>query len=159
MRPAGTMERELDIAGEAVGALRAGLGERLRSLVLFGSRARGDYRPGSDWDLLAIAADLPRPGLDRYRELNTMLPIELRGSVAIRAVTPEEFEARVPAFYLDIAIDGQVLYDPSGYATERFAQLRRTIERAGLHRERTPAGDVWEWDSPPGPDWSIDWER
>jgi predicted nucleotidyltransferase len=34
--------------------LRGQLGENLRAIILFGSRARGDYREGSDYDCLII---------------------------------------------------------------------------------------------------------
>ena len=35
-------------------AVRRVLGSRLRQIVLFGSRARGDARPDSDYDLLVV---------------------------------------------------------------------------------------------------------
>jgi len=44
-----------------VSALREGLGDDLVALVLFGSRARGDHYPQSDWDLLLIAPDQSIP--------------------------------------------------------------------------------------------------
>src|SRR5579875_1660192 len=102
---------EHELPRQVVEALRAGLGERLVAVVLFGSRARGDHRPTSDWDLLVIT------------------------------------------------LDGQILYDPTGYAAQRLAQLRRLIEQAGLYRERTPAGDVWRWQAPPRGPWVMSWER
>ncbi|GAB4175772.1 MAG: hypothetical protein OHK0024_12860 [Thalassobaculales bacterium] len=50
-------------------------GDRLVELVLFGSRARGDHRPGSDWD---FAVRL-RPLLDRSRDEEALarLPLEI----------------------------------------------------------------------------------
>ncbi len=81
-----------------------------------------------------------------------MLPSDIPAAIAVLAKTPEEFEACLPSLYLDIALDGQILYDPSGYATDRLATLRRLIEEAGLYRERTEAGDMWEWErEPTGP--------
>ena len=41
----------LDIATEFRQRAEAALGERLAKVVLFGSRARGDDKPNSDWDL------------------------------------------------------------------------------------------------------------
>ncbi len=34
-------------------------GVEVKRIILFGSRARGDYREDSDWDLLIIVSDLP----------------------------------------------------------------------------------------------------
>ncbi len=36
-------------------SIHAALGERLKELWLFGSRARGDHQPGSDYDFLVVA--------------------------------------------------------------------------------------------------------
>ena len=41
-----------------VSELRKRLGDQLRQVVLFGSRARGDHRPDSDYDCLAVVDDL-----------------------------------------------------------------------------------------------------
>ena len=40
--------------------LRERLGDRLRQLVLFGSRARGEFRPDSDYDMLVIVDRVDR---------------------------------------------------------------------------------------------------
>jgi predicted nucleotidyltransferase len=52
----------------------------LYAIILFGSRARGNYKPWSDYDLLIIG-DFNKPHLDRLREVLetlscTSLPIE-----------------------------------------------------------------------------------
>jgi predicted nucleotidyltransferase len=140
-----------------VEALHRGLGERLIAVVLFGSRARGDAHEGSDWDVLVIAEGLPSRPLERQALLKALLPDDLRAAVSILAKVPEEFEARVPSLYLDIATDGRILYDPSGYAAAHLSSLQRTIARAGLYRERTEHGDVWQWRDPPRGPWKIGW--
>jgi len=153
------IDDNLDLPALVVPALRNALGDRLRSVVLFGSRARGDHHPESDWDLLVIAELLPTRPLERYREVKSALPPGARGAVAVLATTAEEFEAHLPEIYLDIALDGQILLDRDGYAAGRFAELRRIMDKSGLYRERTPAGDVWKWRVPPREPWSIEWER
>ena len=45
---------------DTVGRLERGFGDRLLAVALFGSRARGDARPDSDVDPLAVVRDLPR---------------------------------------------------------------------------------------------------
>jgi len=149
----------LDLPALVVPALVGALGDRLQSVVLFGSRARGDHYPESDWDLLVIAELLPTRPLERYREIKSALPPATRGATAVLATTPQEFEGHLPEIYLDIALDGQILWDRAGYAAGRLAELRRIMDRSGLYRERTPAGDIWKWRVPPRQPWSIEWER
>jgi predicted nucleotidyltransferase len=49
-------------------ALDALYGDRLERVVLFGSRARGDARPDSDYDVAVFLKDLT----DRWRELDRL---------------------------------------------------------------------------------------
>lgn len=149
---------EHEVPERFVRALQATLHERLVAVVLFGSRARGDYRHESDWDLLVIAEELPKDPFERRFQLMRGLPAGLRGAASMLAKTPREFEAHLPSIYLDIALDGSVLFDPAGYAGQRLARLREIIERVGLYRERTPAGDMWQWRDPPTGWWSVEWD-
>lgn len=149
---------EGSVAEEAVEGLREALGDRLVAVVLFGSRARGDARPESDWDLLVIAEGLPEGVLDRQRFVQRAVPLT-RGGVSVIAKTPAEFDSHVPSLYLDIALDGRVLYDPLGYASNRMGTLKAMIQGAGLYRERTPDGDIWRWKKPPAGRWTLDWPR
>lgn len=50
--------REDKLSGELVAKLRSRLGDNLRQIVAFGSRARGAHRPDSDFDCLAILEEL-----------------------------------------------------------------------------------------------------
>jgi predicted nucleotidyltransferase len=150
---------ESGVTDQVVEALQMGLGERLRAVVLFGSRARGDARPESDWDFLVIAEGLPERAFDRHLLIKQRLPSMCRGAVSILARTPEEFERRLPSLYLDIALDGQIAYDPHGYARERLAAIRQIIEEAGLYRVRSPAGDLWRWKEEPARPWVLEWKK
>lgn len=144
-------------ARDAVDALRAALGERLVAVVLFGSRARGDAHDGSDWDMLVIAEGLPESHFQRHVYLKRLLPPGARGEVSLISRTAAEFEANLPSLYLDIALDGRVLYDPDLYVTQRLATLKRIIRRKGLYREHTPDGDVWRWKKAPVQPWRLEW--
>jgi predicted nucleotidyltransferase len=148
---------ETEVPAKAVAALSEALGERLVAVVLFGSRARGDAKPESDWDLLVIAEGLPERTLDRHLFLKRSLRPGSRGPVSMLARTPAEFEGHLPSIYLDVAIDGEILYDPVGYARDRLSRVRRIIARCGLYREHTPAGDLWTWKREPTRRWVLHW--
>jgi predicted nucleotidyltransferase len=139
-------------------ALKGVLGERLIALVLFGSQARGEGNETSDWDLLLIATDLPLGSLKRHLVLKRALPPRWRGRSALLAKTPEEFEARLPALYLDIAHDGIILYDPAGYAARKLARIRQLREEAGLKRQKRAGELIWDWTRPPAGPWKIEWD-
>ena len=149
---------DLAAVQEAVTAFKQALPNRLIAVVLFGSRARGEAQETSDWDLLVIARDLPAKTLARHLLLKNALPVDWRARVANLGKTPQEFEAALPSLYLDIALDGILLYDPEGYAALRLARLRRLIETRGLHREANRRDLAWGWQQFPGFNWSLEWE-
>jgi predicted nucleotidyltransferase len=140
-----------------IAALQKELGNRLVAIVLFGSRARGDYRPDSDWDLLVVAQKLPEKPFQRHLYLKGVLPDDWRGKVALLAKTPAELESHVPALYLDIALDGVILYDRGAYMKERLASLQRLIREKGLHREQRGRELIWRLEGILRSDWHLTW--
>jgi len=54
-------------------SLRAMYGDRIERLVLFGSRARGDARADSDYDVAVILEDLT----DRWREFHRLADLRI----------------------------------------------------------------------------------
>ena len=142
-----------------VRALEQSLGDSLVSVVLFGSRARGEARPDSDWDLLVIAEHLPDRLLKRSLFVVSLLPPQWRHRVAIVAKTRAEFESALPSPYLDIAVDGIILYDRSRYVAAKLAYLQRRISELGLRRVELNGDRVWLWRNPPGSQWSLEWTQ
>ena len=153
------MEDQEDVLSQIVAALREGLGERLVAMVLYGSRARGQAREASDWDLFIIATDLPKQLWERHILLKGFLPPAYRGGVSLLAKTPREFEEKISSLYLDIAQDGQILFDPQGYAHRRLAVLQRLIAETGLYRKKSPGGEVWRWRQKPTQPWALQWSQ
>lgn len=154
-----THHLEQGIPEQAVEGLQRALDASLVATILFGSQARGEASAESDWDLLVIAEGLPERPFERHLFMKQLLPTNCRGAVSLLARTPEEFEAHLPSLYLDVALDGQILYDPRGYAAERMGALKRLIQEVGLYRERTEAGDVWRWQKEPSGPWALEWEK
>ena len=138
-----------------VWALQQEFGKELVAVVLFGSRARGDAKEESDWDLLVIAKDLPKRQMERYSKTKDILPKKWRGRISILAKTPDEFEAVLPSLYLEIALDGLILYDSQEYATIQLQKLRRLILAKDLRREKRGRDFIWQWGTFPGFGWSL----
>jgi len=142
-----------------IASLQKELGDNLVALVLFGSQARGDHRPDSDWDILLIARQLPDKPFQRHLYLKSILPVGWRSCVAILAKTRAEFEAHVPALYLDIALDGIILCDRDDYVRRHLARLQRLIRERRLRREQRGRDLIWFWEVPPGTSWRLTWEH
>ena len=116
----GLQSTQISSLDEVVEQLKEKLTAYLVAVMLFGLRARGDAHEESDWDVLVIAHDLPDRLFRRYTFLKAQLSPRWRAAISLVAKTPKEFEASLPAFYLDIALDGVVLYEPHRYMQERL---------------------------------------
>jgi hypothetical protein len=76
--------------------------------------------------------------------------------VSVRALTPAEYERDLIPLDLDIALDGRILADRSGYTAGRLALIRQRIEEAGTYRDERL---FWRWRRVPTvANWAIDWD-
>jgi predicted nucleotidyltransferase len=126
-----------------VEALDRHFGERLVSVVLFGSWARGTARAESDVDLLVVLRGLP---VNRWKRYDPLRPIartvsdEFAAALSVIALTPEE-AATVKPYYLGMLSGHLLLVDRDGFFAgilgrlgERLAELgaRRYVDQHGL---------------------------
>ncbi len=114
--------------------LKRAFGDRLDAVVLYGSRARGDFRPDSDWDLLVVVEDLPLSPLKRHKIWLKVAPDPWRFLADPMLRTPEEWYGRPSSLALDIALDGVILFDARGRMKTYLNRLRRAIKKAGWKR-------------------------
>ena len=138
-------EERRRIREEVIKALReyveAVLARRLelKLAILYGSFARGDWKPGSDVDLLVVAEGLPPDPRDRWDLIATLikgLPLEPH------AFTPAEFEEMVEHGRMtaaDALTEGLVLYADPAYLRHVKEFFERVKEETGLRKE----GDAW----------------
>ena len=164
VRPAGASEKpSMDLSeeyGVLVSALAKRFGDRLRLVVLFGSRSRGEARPDSDHDLLVVIDGLPKDPLARQRETTApLLPelLRLPERVSLLPKTPEELMDDLSPLLVDVCVDGVGLYGDIAFAALRRKVLG-ALQKADLTRRRI-AG-TWMWMSPTfrKGDWALTWE-
>ena len=130
-------------------------GAGVRGIAAFGSRARGDHRTDSDYDVLLVADGLAADPFDRARQLGGVALLLHGVGVQVVARTPCEFEADVTPLHLDLALDARVLVERGGYLSARLARLRELLAEAGLERGRDL---FWRWRRPHCRDWAITWD-
>ena len=133
------------------------LGDHLISMVLFGSHARGDYKATSDYDLFIIAEELPSSPFQRVLFIRKPLMGQFEQKFCIRAKTPEEVLKDFPPLFLDIGLDGIVLFDRNDFFKKLQERIKNIIDQAGLQRKQAHKEFYWEWQNPPKKGWEITW--
>lgn len=155
MNPSGQLTHQLQ---PVVAALQEALGDDLIALVLFGSRARGDATPDSDWDLLLLAEGLPDSPWHRQQQIAALLPQAWRHRISLLAHTPTEWFTRVTPLALDVALDGVLLYENSqNLIAARLSALRQQLAQLGLERRAIDNEWLWLWRGEPQRHWELEW--
>ncbi len=133
------------------------LPERIVSVVLFGSVARGEARPSSDIDLLIIAEPLPAGQFARkalFADADAVFEADLTaaahagidGRLARIVRTPREARRFIP-LYLDLTEDAVLLHDRDAFFANVLESVRGSLRRLGARRVRE--GSTWYWDLKP----------
>lgn len=128
-------------------------GERLLSVAVFGSVARGTPRRDSDVDLLIVADPLPRGRLARMDEfavveksLAGLLEQGRRDGFFIELSpvfkTPAELEVG-SLLLLDMTDQARILFDRDGILRARLDRLAEKLRRWGSRRVRRGGGYYW----------------
>lgn len=154
MRKADELEEPYrSLVGKLLNALLLTFRERLVSLVVYGSVARGRAKRSSDLDLLIVVKDLPKSKLERSRlfdPVEDLLAEDLEKllehgySIALSPIikTPEE-AGRISPIYLDMVEDAVIVYDKDGFFKAILTRLSEKLEELGA--ERIWVGDKWYW--------------
>lgn len=113
---------------------------RVNSLIVFGSRARGDYLLESDVDVAVVSADFA--GRSVFERLEPIME-SWQGHVAVEAVafTPEELASCESPVCWDVLEEGIPIYDDGTFA--------RAKDRFQEHKKRHKLRKVelvWEWE-------------
>jgi len=128
-------------------------GDRLVSVVLFGSVARETQSFESDIDMVIVANGLPNGRMKRIREFeavekeiaSSLMNLKKEGiHTEISAIikTPEEVKIGSPLF-LDMVEDAKILFDKDAFFSTRLAQLKEHLKSLGARR--VWRGNAWYW--------------
>lgn len=102
-----------DVAHDFAEALAERLGDDLVQVALFGSRARGDARWRSDYDLLVVLRSASRESRDAVHRLATRLELDHNVDLSIKVLDRERFEQlqrSSPRFWRNYARDEKILW-------------------------------------------------
>ena len=80
------------IARRYARAVRAGLAHQVQSIVLFGSQARGDARPGSDFDFVVVLDRIDRVARDKVSAAGAELLNETNRLCSALIYSPEQWD-------------------------------------------------------------------
>ena len=81
-------------------------------VILFGSLSEGQINEGTDIDLFIVKSDIPELGVDRIRELDSLIKYNLATDFIV--YKPQELEQRLKLgdpFVKNILKEGKVLYE------------------------------------------------
>jgi len=137
-------ERYMMLADKLVKHLLKFFGDRLVSVIVYGSVGRGEASEESDIDLLVVVRDLPKSRFERQRIFSRIEEEIGRDSAKFSPIlkTPEE-ASRITPLYLDLVEDSIILYDRDDFMKKVLDRLRRRLEELGARR--IWRGKSWYW--------------
>lgn len=131
-------------------------GKRLKTAVLFGSRARNQARTKGDHDIFLVIERLPVDPLERQKKIRTTIwHVPLR--VNTIAKTPEEFRKNLTPLVLEVCVDGICLYGKKYFEAYRQKALS-ALKQSGLSRKQVGKEWYWHFERVPKKEWELTWE-
>ena len=130
------MSKEGKLLNEVVNRLVTKLPARVKAIILCGSRARGDWTPWSDYDLLIIA-DFREKYLDRIKNI-----LEIIGDLYID-VEPHpytlneaiEMLRKGNPLIVDALEEGKILYSTNDF--KKLINVYKELKEKGMMRTNT----------------------
>lgn len=147
-----------------VDTIKSFYGDRLVSVVVYGSYARGENRLGSDLDLLIVLDSIPARGRLKIQEefvLNVEGPLhDLRVGTEKEGILMEisplilgkKQAAAFSPLYLDMVAHRTLLEDRDRFMEKRLDEIEKKMKRWGSRRREI--GGHWYWEIRPGLKWN-----
>ena len=130
-----------------VECLREAFGGKLIAVLLFGSRARGDHRPDSDYDILVLLDGYLSSSVDDYfMAYKALRPFRDRfiKDTTVAVISVEDLKASLSApLILNALVEGIVLYDIRESLSRIREKLLKKLKSLGIKRVRSSWGYTW----------------
>ena len=148
--------KKYSIYNPLIDSLMNALGSRLKTVVLFGSRARKQAKEDRDHDIFLVIKNLSTKILERQKQIRTAIwDVPLR--INTIAKTPEELKKNLTPLILEVCVDGICLYGESYFEPYRKKALD-ALKNSGLKRKRTGQEWYWHFEKIPNKEWELTWE-
>jgi len=134
-------------------SLQEVLGDRLVSLAVFGSVARGEAREDSDVDLLIVARDIPK---SRFRRQELFEEAERAVEPLVEELWSRGYHVdfspiildveearRYRPIYLDMVVDAVLVFDRDSFLKGVLDEVAAKLKDLGAERKRV--GRLWYW--------------
>ena len=144
-----------ELIKEYCSAVRKHFGERLVSICVFGSVARGEATAESDTDILVVAGGLPldvglrtqktnyiHTDLKKTSSYRSLRKLGKCGLISDIFLAPEEVKKH-PPILLDIIEDGVLFYDKDEFLVNILESLKEKLKRLGAKKVVTKKGYYW----------------
>ncbi|GFO96795.1 DNA polymerase subunit beta [groundwater metagenome] len=150
------MQKEyVELIMEYCSAIKNHFRDKLVSICLFGSVARGEAKPDSDIDILIVADDLPIDIGMRIKETNyihehlkkseayiSLRKSNISGLISDIFFTPDEIKKH-PPILLDVKDDGIILFDKNSFLSKELNILKERLEAQKARKVKTEKGYFW----------------
>lgn len=105
-------DHDREILRDLIQRLQEELGDCLRKVIVFGSRARGDHRPSSDWDVLVVVTGLDEGIKRRICEIRYRVTwdADFEPLISLLCLAERELMGRKSGLMSNIAREGQLLH-------------------------------------------------
>ena len=140
---------------EYCSAMERHFAEKLVSICVFGSLARGKPTPSSDIDVMVVAENLPEDAGERTQSTNYIHKMLKRtdASATLRNLgrstlisdvflTPQEVEKH-PPILIDMVEDAVILYDRKDFLRDVLKSLGEKLKQMGARKVVTEKGYFW----------------
>ena len=137
--------------GLLVDTLQEFVGDGLVAIVQYGSSVRGEATEASDIDILCVIDDSVNIQRQLYRKWDELSEKrQLSKKYAVHFTHPLVDDLNASTLWLETAVEGMILFDPSLLAQRIFVKLRHLIFDQKYRRSLVHGQPVWVYNSGEG---------